>query len=59
MLVLLYKETKSTTIKHAIHSKINNERVYIDYSFRVSSKRFFAGFPKFENKKTKKKTENR
>ena len=31
------KRKKSTTIKHTIHSKINNERVYIDYGFRVSS----------------------
>ena len=55
MLALLLKETKSTTIKHTIHSKINNERVYIDY--RVSGfllQRFFAGFPKFGKKKKQK-----
>ena len=46
MLALLLKETKSTTIKRTIHSKIDNERfTYITVSGFLL-KRSFAGFPK-------------
>ena len=40
-------------MKHTIHSIINNERVYIDYSFRVSSKLLPYWISEFEKKKQK------
>ena len=41
-------------MKHTIHSIINNERVYIDYSFRVSSKLLPYWISEFEKKKKQK-----
>ena len=43
-------------MKHAIHSKINDERVYIDYSFRVSSTALLCWISEIWKKKKNQKT---
>ena len=52
------KKQKPKTIKHTIHSKVNNERFYKDYGFRVSSTALLCWIPEIWKKKKQKTAKN-